>query len=98
MFRSDILPEAVEDLIEISDWYRRTAEDLPLRFQQDFETRLAEILEDPLLYAAEEDGLRRVMLRAFPYHIGFVVDGQLVTIAGVIHASRHPGVWKTRLP
>jgi hypothetical protein len=58
MFRSDVLPEAVEDLIEISNWYRRIAEDLPLRFQQDFETRLAEILEDPLLYAAEEDGLR----------------------------------------
>jgi hypothetical protein len=38
------------------------------------------------------------MLKTFPYHIGYVVDGQLVTIAGVIHTSRHPGVWNTRLP
>lgn len=91
-----ILPEALEDLSEICVWYRRRLPELELRFQADFDNALANILQGPRAYAAEEDGLRRVLLGKFPYHVGYLVENDMVVVVGVIHASRHPGIWKTR--
>ncbi|MBK8208059.1 MAG: type II toxin-antitoxin system RelE/ParE family toxin [Planctomycetes bacterium] len=92
-----ILPEALEDLAEICAWYQRKLHDLELRFQADFDRSLAQILLDPTIHAADEVGLRRISMGTFPYHIGYLIERDLVVIVGVIHTSRHPGVWKARV-
>ncbi|MBZ0134850.1 MAG: type II toxin-antitoxin system RelE/ParE family toxin [Planctomycetes bacterium] len=69
-----ILPEAVEDLADICKWYRRKLPELELRFQSDFDGSLERILKEPAVYAADEDGLPRVRMAKFPYHIGYLLD------------------------
>lgn len=91
-----ILPDAVEDIAGICKWYRLKLPELELRFQSDLDGSLERILKEPAVYAADEDGLRRVRMGKFPYHIGYLLDDDLVVVVGVIHTSRHPGIWKTR--
>lgn len=83
-------------MTEVCAWYKSKLPELELRFQADFESTLATILQGPQVYVQDEDGLRRVLLGKFPYHVGFLVEKDLVVVVGVIHASRHPGIWKTR--
>jgi plasmid stabilization system protein ParE len=35
-------------------------------------------------------GLRRILLRRFPYAVYFAVEGEVVTVVTVLHVSRHP--------
>jgi plasmid stabilization system protein ParE len=39
-------------------------------------------------------GLRRILLRRFPYAVYFAVEGEVVTVVTVLHVSRHPGGWQ----
>lgn len=92
-----VLPDAVEDIAEICKWYKRKLPELDVRFQNDFDRTLQRILRDPEVFATDEDGLRRVRMSKFPYHIGYLTDDELVVVVGVIHTSRHPGIWTTRI-
>lgn len=91
-----ILPEAADDLAQICEWYRKRLPELELRFQADFDHSLQQIALNPQLPAVDEDGLRRVLMNKFPYHIGYLFERDMIVVVGVIHTSRHPGVWKTR--
>jgi toxin ParE1/3/4 len=44
----------------------------------------------------EVDGVRRFLLRRFPYAIAFVVDERLVEVLAFEHLRRRPGYWRGR--
>jgi plasmid stabilization system protein ParE len=95
-YRLDHLPEVIEDITEARAWLGEQEAGLEDHFMLALEATVARIVENPEIYAPDEDGLRRVLMRPFQYHVGYVVRGDLVTILGVYHAKRHPGVWTTR--
>jgi hypothetical protein len=39
-------------------------------------------------------GIRRAMLRRFPFGVFFVVDDDWSTVVAVMHLHRDPGSWK----
>jgi plasmid stabilization system protein ParE len=41
-------------------------------------------------------GIRRALLRRFPYAVYFAVDGDVVVVIAVLHASRDPAEWQRR--
>ena len=66
------------------------------RLRAQIETAPASILEHPLLWHERVGGYRRVNLPGFPFYIAYFVRVELVIIAAVGHASRHPDYWKSR--
>ena len=50
----------------------------------------------PLQYRGLRSGIRRALLRRFPYAVYFAVDGHLVVVLAVLHASRDPAEWQRR--
>jgi hypothetical protein len=41
--------------------------------------------------------LRRALLHRFPFGAFYVVDGDGAVVIGVLHGSRDPRLWKSRL-
>jgi toxin ParE1/3/4 len=53
-------------------------------------------LGSPWLLEGVPEGVRRVVLRAFPYSVVYVTDPRAIVIA-IAHASMHPLYWIDRL-
>ncbi len=56
------------------------------------------ITSAPAGYALVDRECRRALVRRFPYAIFFEGDQRIVTIYAILHASRDPEKWRSRLP
>jgi len=68
-------------------------------FVSSVESAVQTIISDPARWrVAEEPGIRRYVLRRFPYVIYYRWEAERlhVTIYAVMHCSREPGYWKDR--
>ena len=54
------------------------------------------IAADPLGYQNLESGIRRALLRRFPYAIYFTIEFDIVIVLAVLHVSRDPAEWQRR--
>lgn len=54
------------------------------------------IVGGPLKYQELRGGIRRALLRRFPYAVYFAIDGEIVVVVAVLHASREPAEWQRR--
>ena len=50
----------------------------------------------PLAGRIVHRGLRRALLRRFPFTVYFTVTADLIEIRGVLHNGRHPRTWLRR--
>ena len=89
--------EGVEsELVEASFWHDRQQAGLGDRFLVAVFDTFDRIAEMPLAYPRVRGEIRRALVRPFLYVVYFRVDGDAVSILGVIHGSRHPDHWQTR--
>jgi toxin ParE1/3/4 len=61
-----------------------------------FDALVERIAQNPLQFPEIGSGVRRALLRRFPYAIYFVATGSPIIIA-VLHQRRYPAEWKQRL-
>ena len=47
-------------------------------------------------WPADENGVRRCVLKRFPYTVFYEVSEQTVTVLAVAHQRRRPGYWQAR--
>ena len=66
--------------VELSD-----PSELPVRIQ-----------DGPLRYQDLRDGIRRALLRRFPYAVYFAIEREFVVVVAVLRASRDPEEWQRR--
>jgi plasmid stabilization system protein ParE len=60
--------------------------------------KVVERLEmSPKVHAKIYKEARRALVKRFPYCVFYVVHGDLVEIAAVIHSKRHPRRWQERI-
>lgn len=57
---------------------------------------LARIGEYPELYAEVDPGIRRAVLRKFPYAIFCRIRADAIEVLAVLHHRRDPLVWRSR--
>jgi plasmid stabilization system protein ParE len=89
-----LAPEAVTDLTDAYSWYEeRKAENFLARVTAAFDS----ISDAPARYALIDGACRRALVRRFPYVIFFEGDQRTVTVYAVLHASRDPEKWRSRL-
>jgi plasmid stabilization system protein ParE len=78
-------------------WYREQDPKVSLRFLDAVNDCIGRMVESPRIWPLRAHGVRRAMVRRFPYIIYFqeLTDG--VRIIAIVHGRRHPDVWRMGL-
>ena len=94
--RLELTPEADADIDEATDWYFEEDPELGVRFALEIERVIDLILERPRAWTEIEPGIRRALLRVFPYAVYYRVQPDCVQVFAVAHQRRRPGHWRER--
>jgi plasmid stabilization system protein ParE len=89
--------EAEKDVAAAAQWYEERSSGLSLRFRASLDRALSLIENNPELYAPVYRGLRRALLRRFPYGVFYIPRDEDIIVVAVLHTSRDPGLWEARL-
>jgi toxin ParE1/3/4 len=84
----DIKTSAKKGVFEAFDYYESKRKGLGLRFLDDWETHVDIINQDPLLFQKKHKNFRQALIKPYPYHIIYEVEGNLISIYKVIYAGR----------
>jgi plasmid stabilization system protein ParE len=89
-------PRADLDIEAAFTWYENERVGLGLEFLDELRSAYDRIATGPLNYQDLRSGIRRALLRRFPYAVYFVVDDGKVVVVAVLHASRDAAEWQRR--
>jgi len=95
--RYEFHQEALEEYNEATRWYADRDLKLAFRFIDAVEEAVSRVVENPTRSRAFEDDVRRCLTHVFPYAVLYTIEGDFVLIVAVIHCSREPGYWKSRM-
>jgi plasmid stabilization system protein ParE len=92
-----VRPEAELDLYRAAVWYEAQRTGLGREFLESVRTRFRELSSSALQYAEVDPGIRRALIRRFPYSVYFKIEGPDLVVLAVLHQSRRvdPGVLVT---
>jgi plasmid stabilization system protein ParE len=89
-------PRADLDVEAAFAWYENERPGLGLEFLSELRAAYNRIAAGPFGYQELRSGIRRALLRRFPYAVYFAVDADLVVVVAVLHVSRDPAAWQRR--
>ena len=92
-----ITPEAEADIAEAKAWYEHKREGLGDEFLLCVEAGLDHIRRSPGAGTEIHPGVRRVVIKRFPYGIYYRVDPDQIAVLAVYHGRRDPRGWQTRV-
>jgi plasmid stabilization system protein ParE len=95
--RHEFHPEALDEYEEAARYYAERSPQLAERFISSVENAIDLILESPERWRTIDEDVRRCLTRVFPYGILYTIESDYVLIVAVMHCSRRPGYWKSRL-
>ena len=88
---------AVEfDIESAFNWYETEEPGLGQEFLEQLRLVYRRILENPLGYGEQRSGIRRGLMRRFPYAVYFSVEDETILILAVLHTARDPAEWQLR--
>jgi len=91
-----IRADARGDIHHAGRWYEQQMGGLGARFMTELDRVLQRIRETPLQFPEVDEGVRRALLRRFPYGVYFLLDSASVVILAVLHLHRRPRVVRER--
>lgn len=89
-------PRADFDIAATIEWYEEERAGLGQEFLDELRATYDRLADAPLQYQHLRSGIRRALLRRFPYAVYFVVEGDAVVVLAVLHVSRDPAEWQRR--
>lgn len=89
-------PAAEEELEAAVVWYDNQRRGLGDEFLTEVTGALKRVVEHPQQYPVVLKGVRRAVLRRFPYAMYFRERDDLLVVLAVFHGRRNPLVWKRR--
>jgi toxin ParE1/3/4 len=93
---------AAEEAAEAAAWYEQERPGLGVEFERAIDAAL-DLLEEeivpltPVSGAAGSRGIKRLMLRRFPYAVIVYEHDTEILVIAFAHHSRRPGYWRDRL-
>jgi toxin ParE1/3/4 len=88
--------EAEEDLADAKRWYQRQRAGLEEEFRVCVEEALTFLEQAPEAHPVLYKGVRKTLIRRFPYAIFYQVEEDHVAVLAVLHKRRHPRTWQSR--
>jgi plasmid stabilization system protein ParE len=88
--------QAKADLAEAKSWYDKHQKGLAGEFRLCVEEAMERIRRMPELHAEMDNGVRRCLVRRFPYAIYYKLEETRVVVIAVMHTSRDPDRWRDR--
>ena len=95
-FLIDILPEAEAEISEAFLWYFERSPLAADAFRIEAFQVIDGLTTDALMWPEDKDGVRRHILRRFPYTISYEIQANTVIVLAVAHQRRKPGYWRDR--
>ncbi len=96
MWRLEVSSEAELEIFEAALRYERERIGLGVRFETQCNTAFARLVDNPFQFPVIEEGVRRAIVRVFPYAVYFTLEADLITVLAVLHMHRHLDTWKRR--
>jgi len=90
-------PDVAMDIKEAYKWYEEQSVGLGEELFDEIERSYQAITEFPKAWAPFPHGFRRYLLSRFPYSIIYKIDDESIYIIAIMHNSRKPNYWFTRL-
>jgi plasmid stabilization system protein ParE len=90
-------PEVVIDLSEAAAWYNDRRRGLGQEFVEAAYTAFDAIAERPESFPVVHKGVRRALMKRFPFAIYFRNETEAIVVFVVIHTARSQRAWKRRL-
>lgn len=90
-------PEALTEYAEAVQYYIERRVELAQAFINAVEDAVNRIRESPTRFSIIDEDVRRCLTRKFPYGILYAVEQDYILILAVMHCSREPGYWKSRI-
>jgi plasmid stabilization system protein ParE len=87
-------PRADLDVAATFDWYENEEAGLGQEFLHELRSTYDRIADGPLAYQVLRAGIRRTLLRRFPYAVYFAIEGDVVIVLAVLHVARDPAEWQ----
>lgn len=94
---SEFLPEAEQEFREATRYYEAEASGVGVAFVAEVRKAVRSIIENPYAAAAVGAGIRRTVLKHFPYDILYAVEPDLIMVVAVAHQKRRPQYWHSRI-
>jgi len=96
-FEIVVKPIVFLDLDEAMMWYEYEQKGLSARFFKSFERAIVTIKKNPKAFLEVTPGVKRILLRKFPYKVFYTVSKNTIFILGVFHAKRSNAFIRKRL-
>lgn len=97
-YRLIVRPLAERDLGDAQRWYEERRAGLGSDFRAAIDKVFRRIAGNPRHYPVVYRGLRRVVMRRFPYLIYYTVQSEVVTVVACWHSKRDPKQIRWRGP
>ena len=78
------------------DWYERERSGLGEAFLAEVDQALRKVAGNPDSFPEVLKGVRKAVVRRFPYCLYFRVRGETIIVLAVFHSARNPTVWQAR--
>jgi len=85
------------DIEEAARFYEGKRGGLGAAFRRAVAAALKRIAGAPEMFPVIRSGIRRCLVRRFPYAVLFHFDGKIVDVLVVAHLQRQPGWWVPRI-
>jgi plasmid stabilization system protein ParE len=89
-------PAAEQEYLEAIDYYEEREPGLGLDFATEVVAGVERILANPDAWPLIDVGIRRALLRRYPYGVVYAIADDSIFILAVMHLHRSPGYWKSR--
>ena len=93
-----IQPQATQETDEAARWYEDQFPGLGIEFILELDAALHRVKSNPDIYQPVYEDMRRVLVRRFPYAAYFITEADTLHVVAILHQSRTPDVWQSRLP
>jgi plasmid stabilization system protein ParE len=99
MYQVVLLPRAKEDIREAAKWYSKRQKNLGKRYIDEVREKVYFIRQNPKSSNVRYDMIRTAVLNVFPFMIHYSIDEprKTIIVAAVLHTSRDPEAWKSRV-
>jgi plasmid stabilization system protein ParE len=90
--------QATQEADDTARWYEDQFPGLGAEFILELDAALHRIQSNPEIYQPVYHGVRRILIRRFPVAAYFLTEADTVRVVAILHQSRNPAIWQTRLP